>query len=165
MQEAEHVVAGFGAQLAPKSRHRRIDLGEVGRAQKQAGRKALVGAAQHAAGVVGFDQAADIDGELGDRAMGQHVGDVAKSVLVDVEAGIRGDVDLPFGDVLPVMAAGRHPQDLDHAGRWRIVAVAGGMGDLQTHGVSNSSPSLRGDAKLEPGISDSGLLAFAHIPE
>ena len=79
-----------------------------GRAQEQARRKALVGAAQHAAGVVGFDQALDSDGEVGDRPVGQHMGDVAEGVLMHVEPGVGGDVDLPFRDILPVMAAGRH---------------------------------------------------------
>jgi hypothetical protein len=67
------------------------------------------------------------------------MGDVAKGVLVHVEAGVGGDVDLPFGDILPVMAAGRHPQDLDHGCGRRLVAIAGGMGDSQAHGVTEVS--------------------------
>ena len=47
------------------------------------------------------------------------MGDVAERVLVGVEPGVGRDVDLPLRDILPVMAAGRHAQDLDHA-------VAGG---------------------------------------
>ena len=135
MQEAEHVAVGFRAQLAGKGRHRRIDFGQRGRAQEQARRKALVGAAQHAAGVVGLDQALDMDGEVGDRPVGQHMRDVAERVLMHVEPGVGGDVDLPFGDILPVMAAGRHAQDLDHAGGRGLVAIAGGMGNSQAHGV------------------------------
>ena len=69
MQEAERVVVGFGAQLAREIRHRRIDLGQLRGAQEQARRKALVGAAQHAAGIVGLDQPADGDVEVGDRAV------------------------------------------------------------------------------------------------
>ena len=51
----------------------------------------------------------DIDGEIGDRPVGQHMRDVAERILMDIEPGVGGDVDLPFGDILPVMAAGRHP--------------------------------------------------------
>ena len=76
----------------------------------------------------------DADGEVGDRPVRQHMGDVAERVLVGVEPGIGGDVDMPFGDVLPVMAAGRHAQNLDHAGGRRLVAIAGGMGNSQAHG-------------------------------
>ena len=134
MQEAEHVAIGLRAHLAGKRRHRRIDFGQRGRAQEQARRKPLVGAAQHAAGIVGLDQALDMDGEVGDRPVRQHMRDIAERVLMHVEAGVGGDVDLPFGDILPVMAAGRHPQDLDHAGGRRLVAIAGGMGNSQAHG-------------------------------
>ena len=90
---------------------------------------------QHAAGVVGLDQALDIDGEIGDRPLGQHMRDIAEGVLMHVQPRIGGDVDLPFGDILPVMAAGRHPQDLDDAGGRRLVAIAGGMGNSQAHEV------------------------------
>ena len=75
------------------------------------------------------------DGEFGDRSVGQHMGDVAEGILMHVEPGVGRDVDLPLGDILPVMAAGRHPQDLDHAGGRRLVAIAGGMGNSQAHGV------------------------------
>jgi hypothetical protein len=34
------------------------------------------------------------------------------------------------------MAAGRHPQDLDDAGRRRLVAVGRGMGNSQAHEVA-----------------------------
>ena len=85
MQEPEHVVFGFRAQLAREIRHRRIDFGERGRAQEQARRKALVGAPEHAAGVVGLDQAFDIDGEIGDRPLGQHMRDIAEGVLVHLQ--------------------------------------------------------------------------------
>ena len=98
-------------------RHRRIDGGEVGGAQEHAGRKALVGAAQHAAGVVGLDQALGGDLDVADGSAGQHMGDVAEGVLMGVELGVGRDVDLPLRHILPVMAAGRHAQDLDHA-RW-----------------------------------------------
>ena len=139
MQEAEHVAIGLRTQLADKGRHRRIDFGQCRRAQEQARRETLVGAAQHAAGVVGLDQAFDIDGEIGDRAVGQHMGDVAERVLMHIEPGIGGDVDLPFGDVLPVMAAGRHAQDLDHAGGRGLIAIAGRVGNSQAHGVPGRS--------------------------
>ena len=135
MQKPEHVVFRFRSQFARKRRHRGVDFGQRRRAQEQARRKALVGAPQHAAGVVGLDQAFDRDGEIGERPMGQHMGDIAEGVLMHIEAGIGGDVDLPFGDILPVMAAGRHPQDLDDAGGRRFVTVAGGMGNSQAHGV------------------------------
>ena len=75
-----------------------------------------------------------MDGEVGDRPVGQHMRDVAERVLMHVEAGVGGDVDLPFGDILPVMAAGRHAQDLDHARGRGLVAIAGGMGNSQAHG-------------------------------
>src|SRR5579883_2509422 len=62
------------------------------------------------------------------------MGEIAEGIFVDVEAGIRGDIDLPFRDILAVMAARRHPQDLDDAtGRW-VVAVGGGVEDFQAHG-------------------------------
>ena len=67
--------------------------------------------------------------------MRQHMGDVAERILMGVEPGIGGDVDMPFGDVLAVMAARRHAQNLDHAGGGRLVAIAGGMGDAQAHEV------------------------------
>src|SRR5262245_59979729 len=77
-----------------------------------------------------------MDGQLLERAVGQHMGDIAEGVLVHVEAGVGGDVDLPFRDRLAVVAAGRHAQDLDDAGGRRLVAVAGGMGNSQAHEVS-----------------------------
>ena len=135
MQEAEHVVAGFGAQLAGELHHRGIGRGQPGRAQEQPFRKTLVAAAQHAAGVLRFDQALDMDREFLDRSVCQDVGDVAEGVLVHVEAGVGGDVDLPFRDILAVIAAGRHAQDLDDAGGRRLVAIAGGMGNSQAHGI------------------------------
>ena len=95
VQEAEHVAVGLRAQLAGEGRHRRVDFGQRRRAQEQARRKPLVGAAQHAAGVVGLDQALDLDGQVGDRPVGQHMGDVAERVLMHVEPGVGGDVDLP----------------------------------------------------------------------
>src|SRR5271168_4340818 len=61
--------------------------------------------------------------------------DIAERVLMHMEAGVGGDVDLPLGDVLAVMAARRHPQDLNDAGRGRLVAVAGGMRNSQAHGT------------------------------
>ena len=70
--------------------------------------------------------------------VGQHVGDVAERVLMHIEPGIGGDIDLPFGDILPVMAAGRHAQDLDHAGGRGLVTIAGGVGNSQAHGVPRS---------------------------
>src|SRR5258707_8455471 len=148
MQEAEHVAVRLRAQFARKCRHRRIDFGQRSRTQKQARRKALVGAAQHAAGVMGFDQAIDRDDEIGRRPLRQHMRDVAEGILVDIETRVAGDVDLPLGNVLPVMAARRHPQDLNDTACWRIVVIAGGMGNSQAHGMSKlSSPSFRGDAK------------------
>ena len=150
MQESEHVVLGFRAQLAGERRHRRIDFGQRRRAQEQARRKPLVGASQHAAGVVGFDQAFDSDGEIGDRPAGQHMGDVAERVLMHVEPRIGGDVDLPVGDVLPVMAARRHPQDLDHAGGRRLVAIGGGMGNSQAHGFTGSEFRHSGARPTDP---------------
>ena len=75
-------------------------------------------------------------GEIGDRPVGQHMGDVAEGVLVHIEPGIGGNVDLPFGDILPVMAARRHPQDLNDAGGRRFVAIARGMGNSQAHGCA-----------------------------
>src|SRR3982750_2848173 len=75
-----------------------------------------------------------MDGEVGDRPVRQDMGNVSERVLVRVEPGIGRDVDLPFGDILPVMAAGRHAQDLDHAGGGGLVAIGGGVGYSQAHG-------------------------------
>ena len=75
-----------------------------------------------------------MDGEIGERAVGQDMRDIAERILMHVEPGIGGDVDMPFGDILPVMAARRHPQDLDHARGLGLVAIAGGMGNSQAHG-------------------------------
>ncbi|MGX1013479.1 hypothetical protein AB7M69_007836 [Bradyrhizobium japonicum] len=97
-------------------------------------RKALVGAAQHAAGVVGLDQALGGDLDVADGSAGQHMGDVAEGVLMGVELGVGRDVDLPLRHILPVMAAGRHAQDLDHAGGRRLIAIGRGVLDSQAHG-------------------------------
>ncbi|MFK4700742.1 hypothetical protein ABIF42_006336 [Bradyrhizobium diazoefficiens] len=134
VQEPERVALGLAAQLARDCGHGRIDGGEVGGAQEHAGRKALVGAAQHAAGVVGFDQALGRDLDIADGPAGQNMGDVAEGVLMGVELGVGRDVDLPFRHILPVMAARRHAQDLDHAGRRRLVAIGRGVLDSQAHG-------------------------------
>ena len=127
VQKAKHVVLGFRAQFAGERRHRRIDLGQRGGAQEQARRKPLVGALEHAAGVVGFDQAADGNGEVGERPMGQNMRDIAERILMDIEPRVGRDIDLPFGDVLPAMAARRHPQDLDDTGSGRFVAIGSGV--------------------------------------
>ena len=66
--------------------------------------------------------------------MRHHMGDVAEGVFAHLETGVGGDVDLPFRDILAVMAAGRHPQDLDHAGCGRLIAIGGGVGYPQAHG-------------------------------
>ena len=92
------------------------------------------------------------DGEIGDRPVGQHMGDVAEGVLMRVEPGVGGDVDLPFRDILPVMAAGRHAQDLDHAGGRRLVAIAGGMGNSQAHGRNVVSVQLGYREFVMPGL-------------
>ncbi|WP_323966242.1 hypothetical protein [Bradyrhizobium japonicum] len=55
-----------------------------------------------------------------------------------VELGVGRDVDLPLRHILPVMAAGRHAQDLDHAGGRRLIAIGRGVLDSQAHGVSRS---------------------------
>src|SRR6202035_697514 len=117
-------------------------------AQEKTRRKSLVGTTQHAAGIVGLDQAFDRDGKIGDRRLSKHMGDIAERVLMYLQPRIRGDIDLPFGDILPIMAAGRHPQDLDDSGRRRFVAIGGGMGDAQAHEVPGGArvreSSLRG---------------------
>jgi hypothetical protein len=56
---------------------------------------------QHAAGVVGLDQALDGDGEIGDRSLGQHMRDIAERILMHVEPRIGGDIDLPFATYCP----------------------------------------------------------------
>ena len=81
-----------------------------------------------------LDQALAMDGEVADRAMRQHMGDVAERVLMGIEPGVGRDIDLPIGDILAVMAARRHPQNLDHARSRRLVAIGGGMGYPQAHG-------------------------------
>jgi len=48
--------------------------------------------------------------------MRQHMGDIAEGVLMHVEARVGGKRRSAIRDVLPVMAAGRHPQDLDDTG-------------------------------------------------
>ena len=85
MQESKHVGLRFGTQLARKRRHRRIDLGQRCRTQKQARRKPLVRSLQHTAGVVGFDQALRIDREIGERSFAQQMGDVAERVLMHMK--------------------------------------------------------------------------------
>ena len=67
------------------------------------------------------------------------MGDVAERILMHVETGIGGDVDLPLGNVLAVVTARRHPQNLDHAGSRRLVAIGGGMSNSQTHDSSESN--------------------------
>ncbi len=133
MQEAERVVVGLRPQVVGERPHLRIDLGQRGGAQEEVRRKALVRSLQDAAGVMGFDQALDIDGEIGDRAMGQDMSDVAVGVLMHLHPRVGGDEDLPVGDILPVIAARRHADDLDHAGGGRLVAIGGRMGDTQAH--------------------------------
>src|SRR6185437_3864919 len=66
------------------------------------------------------------------------MGDVAEGVLMHVEPRVGGDVDLPIDDILAVMAPRRHPQDLDHAGGRRRVAIGRGVGDAQAHDVSET---------------------------
>jgi hypothetical protein len=97
-------------------------VNSVVRKKKPGGKRSSV---QHAAGIVGFDQALDRDGEIGERSLGQHMDGVAEGVLAHVEAGVGGNVDLPVSDILPVMAAGRHPQNLGDAGGRRFVAIGG----------------------------------------
>ena len=82
------------------------------------------------------------------------MGDIAERVLMHVEPRIGGDVDLPFGDILPVMAARRHPQDLNHAGGRRLVAIAGGMGNSQAHElpVLEFSYIIRAREIVMPGL-------------
>ena len=163
MQKPEHVVFRFRTQLARKCRHRRIDFGQRCRAQEQARRKAFIGASEHAAGVVGLDQALDRDGEVGDRPLGQDMRDIAECILMHIEPRIGGDVDLPFRDVLSVMAAGCHSQDLNDAGGRRFVTVAGGMGNSQAHDVPgrelNFGPRRRYTKIVMPGL-DPGIHVF-----
>src|SRR5262249_35211150 len=84
------------------------------------------GAAPDPLGVAGLDLALDRHGKLGEWPLGgEHMGDVAEGILVLVEPAIRGDVDAPARHVLAVVVAGGQPQHLDHAGRGRLVAVAG----------------------------------------
>ena len=80
------------------------------------------------------DQAFDMDGKVGERSAGQYMGDVAEGVLMHIEPRIGRHVDLPVGDVLAVVAARRHAQDLDHPGGRRLVAIGSGMGNSQAHG-------------------------------
>ena len=68
----------------------------------------------------GFHQSLDGDGEVDSGPWSAYMGDVAEGVNVAVEVGVGGDVDPPVGDVLPIMAAGRHAQE-----RW-ITPVGGG---------------------------------------
>src|SRR4029078_10873000 len=98
-----------------------------------------------------------MDGEVCDRTVRQHMRDVAECVLKRVEPGVCGDVDMPFGDILPVMAAGRQPQDLDHTRGRRLVAVAGGMGNSQAHGLPLFLLSFRG-AKRTRNLEIPGLV-------
>jgi len=86
MQEAEHVAIGLERISRTKVAIAGLTSVSEGLAQEQAGWKALVGAAQHAAGVMGLDQALDTDGEVGDRPVGEHMRDVAERILMHVEA-------------------------------------------------------------------------------
>src|SRR5207248_1705641 len=80
------------------------------------------------------DLAFDLDAKLGERSLGgERVGDVAESVLVNVEAAILGHVDAPVNDVMAVMIARREAQRLDHAAGRRVVTVAGLMRNPDTH--------------------------------
>ena len=50
--------------------------------------------------------------DSGNRALGQDVGEIAECILMRMEPRVGGDVDLPFGYVLAVVAAGRQPQTM-----------------------------------------------------
>ena len=128
-------LSDFSSESARKYRHRRIDFGQRRGAQEQARREPFVGTPEHPAGIMGLDQALDPDGEIGDRSLGQYMRDIAERVLMHMQPRVGGDVNLPVGDILPVMAARRHPQDLNNPGRRRFVAIGGGMGDAQAHEV------------------------------
>src|SRR5579872_2710786 len=82
---------------------------------------------------MGFDQTFRRDGEARGRALGQYMRHVAERVFTHVKTAIGGNVDLPFGDILPVMTAGRHSQNLDETGCRRFVAIGGGVGNSQAH--------------------------------
>src|SRR5579872_2950594 len=82
---------------------------------------------------MGFDQTFRRDGEARGRALGQYMRHVAERVFTHVKTAIGGNVDLPFGDILPVMTAGRHSQNLDETGCRRFVTIGGGVGNSQAH--------------------------------
>ena len=134
MEEVEYVATGNVAVRGGEAGDIRIGSGECGGAQIEARWEALDDAANDALRVAGLDLALDRHGKLAEWALGsEHMGDVAESVLVLIEPAIRGDVDAPARHVLAVMVAGGQPQHLDHAGRGRLVAVAGQMRNADTH--------------------------------
>jgi hypothetical protein len=104
-------------------------------ATKNLGRHAFGGAAHDAGEIIGFDQAADMDRDVGDGAIEREgVGDVAIGILAVAHAAVDGRLDAPGHHMLAVMIARRQAQDLrDVPGRFGI-GVGDRMGDPDPHG-------------------------------
>jgi hypothetical protein len=66
------------------------------------------------------------------------MGQIAEGVLVLVETAIGRQVYSPPRHVLTVMIARRQAQDLDHAGRRRLVAIGRAMRDVDAHERASS---------------------------
>jgi hypothetical protein len=75
-------------------------------------------------GVVGVDFALDMDFQFRDWTLDtEGVRQIAEGIFLRVDLAIRRNVDPPRADILSVVIARGHAQDLDHAGRRMGVAV------------------------------------------
>ena len=111
-----------------------VRLGQGRVAEEQARRESLERATHDAFGILRFDLALDIDAQFGERPVGgEDLGEVAEGVFMRIARVVR-DVDAPADHVLAFVIARGEPQDLDHAGGRRFVAMNDAMGDAQTHG-------------------------------
>jgi hypothetical protein len=86
---------------------------------------------------------------------GEHVGDVAERILLRGKPCIGRNVDAPAHHVLAFMVARGEPQQLDSAGRRRVVAGDRRMGDADAH--NRSQVSVIRDQNSAIGAQDSRL--------
>ena len=86
VQFGEPVAAIYRANIEGEITDVSIRRRQRRRAQKQARRKVLDGAAHHAIGILRLDLAIDLEAQLGERAVGcENMGDVAERVFVRIE--------------------------------------------------------------------------------
>jgi hypothetical protein len=134
----QYIALAAGARPFRKIADRFVRRGQAGRAQEQARRKTLDGAADDAMGVLRLDLAVDVDAQLRQGASGaEHVGDVAEGVFMGRKARIRRYVDAPAHDMLAVEIARGHPQELNRACRRRTVTIDRTVVDSHVHGVED----------------------------